>query len=352
MSARWYRPAALLAAGLVALVGGCASQRQTVITPVEGMPRELRKTTLPDYVIEAPDVLQVDLVAAVPKPPYRIQPLDTIGVRVPQSLTAPGTVEPINGAFPVELDGTVNLGPSYGAVPVARLTLPEARAAIEKFVGRIVQKPEAIVTLLQGRGVQQVRGPHLVRGDGTIGLGSYGSVRVVGLTVPQAKKAIEVYLSEFFLEPEISLDVTGFNSKVYYMVIDGGNAGTQVVRLPLTGNETVLDAMSQIGGLPAIGDPEKVWVARPSVEGCPDVTILPVDWACVTEYGDTRTNYQLMAGDRVFVKAYRMVSFGNRFGRVIAPIERILGFTLLGVGTVRQFDTNNNNGFGNVGGIR
>lgn len=343
MVARRTRLAVLVCA---AFVGGCASHRETCIFPIEGVPRELQKTLLPDYVIEAPDVLQVDLVAAVPKPPYRLQPLDSVSLRID------GTPEgaPIVGVFQVELDGTVNLGGSYGAVAVAGLTLPEAKAAINKSLALTIVKPETDIGLAQGRGVQQVRGPHLVRGDGTIGLGSYGSVRVVGLTIPAAKKAIEAYLSAYFQNPEISLDIVGFNSKVYYLCIDGGAAGTSVVRLPLTGNETVLDAFAQIGGLPVTGDPEKVWVARAKQDDSGDMNILPVDWCQVTEAGDARTNYQLMAGDRVFVKAYRAVTFANRFERAIAPVERVLGLTLLGNGTVRSFTNNNNGNNGGFGG--
>ncbi len=331
------------ACACVAAVSGCKHfNEKPVILPVEGVPRELQKSLLPDYVIEPPDVLQVDLVAAVPRPPYKFQPLDAASINVQNTPMS----EPIAGVYQVELDGTVNLGFSYPSVTVAGLTIPEAKAAVEKALAVKLKMAEATVSLAQGRGVQQVRGPHLVRGDGTIGLGTYGAVRVVGLTIPAAKKVIEDYLSTYFQNPEVSLDIVGFNSKVYYLCVDGGSAGTSVTRLPLTGNETVLDALSQIGGLPVTGDPEKVWVARPSLDGPGAMAILPVDWACVTETADARTNYQLMAGDRVFVKAYRAVSFANRFERAFAPVERLLGTVLLGAGTVRSFSNNNNNGGG------
>ena len=40
-----------------------------------------------------------------------------------------------------------------------------------------------------------------------------------------------------------------YNSKVYYVITEGAGAGDLVARLPITGNETVLDAISQINGL-------------------------------------------------------------------------------------------------------
>ena len=42
------------------------------------------------------------------------------------------------------------------------------------------------------------------------------------------------------------------NSKVYYIITDGAGSGEQVFRFPVTGSETVLDAISQIGGLPPV----------------------------------------------------------------------------------------------------
>jgi polysaccharide export outer membrane protein len=72
-----------------------------------------------------------------------------------------------------------------------------------------------------------------------------------------------------------------------------------VVRSPATGNETVLDAVAQIGGL-SKETARKVWVAR---RGPGEVEqILPVDWTDITQRGHTRTNYQLLPSDRVFVK--------------------------------------------------
>src|SRR5206468_3197923 len=119
---------------------------------------------------------------------------------------------------------------------------------------------EVSVGLAQSRAVQQIRGEHLVRPDGTIGLGVYGNVRVVGLTLSQAKETIEAHLSQFLQRPEVSVDVSGFNSSVYYVITDRPGQGELVVRLPVTGNETVLDAMAQIYGLPATASKKRIWL--------------------------------------------------------------------------------------------
>src|SRR6185369_14477460 len=131
-----------------------------------------------------------------------------------------------------------------------------------------------------------------------------------------------------------------------YVVLDGAGAGQTVVRLPITGNETVMDAISQVNGLTAVSSQDRIWISRPAPEGnCHQ--ILPVDWKSVVECADTATNYQVLPGDRVFVAAYPITAFDIRMARLLAPVERMFGIVLLGTSTARAFTNFNNNGFGN-----
>jgi polysaccharide export outer membrane protein len=336
------------AGGVAAGLAGCMTSHPPVPVSVPAdIPRELRKVSLPDYTLEPPDILQVDLIAAVPKPPYRVQPLDALAVRVPNALPD----APVAGVYPVGPDGTVDLGAAYGAADVRGLTLDEAKKRIAEQLAKTVKDPAVEVSLAQTRGVQQVRGPHLVRPDGTVGLGTYGPVRVVGMTLPEAKRAIEGHLKQYFQDPEVSVEVAGYNSKVYYVVYDGGGQGQQVARLPATGNETVLDAVGQLNGLTTVSDARRMWVSRPAPDG--GCQVLPVDWRAITEAGDTATNYQLLPGDRVFVSSYPLTRFDTRLARLLAPAERAFGFTLLGAGTVQQLQfRGNGNGVGGFGAFR
>jgi polysaccharide export outer membrane protein len=187
---------------------------------------------------------------------------------------------------------------------------------------------------------QPVRGQHLVRPDGTISLGIYGSVLVAGLTLEQARVAIaqQIGVRVKDLDPEnVNVDVLAYNSKVYYVITDGGGFGEQVVRLPITGNETVLDAISQIYGLPPVASKKHIWVARPicGPNGYHQ-EILPVNWCAITQHGSPETNYQILPGDRVYVKADRWITFDSRVSKILAPFERMLGITLLGSETVNS----------------
>jgi polysaccharide export outer membrane protein len=294
---------------------------------------------LPEYVVEPPDILLIDVLYAVPLPPYRIKSLDALLVRVPKAIEG----EPISAIFPVDPDGTINLGLSYGSPRVVGLTLAEAKIAIEKHLSGIIKDPRAEVAVAESRGLQQIRGQHLVRPDGSVSLGSYGSVVVTGLTLSAVKQAIEAHLSQFLQTPEVSVDVAAYNSKVFYVVYDGGGAGQQVYRLPITGNETVLDAVSQLNGLNAVSDQKRIWVARSSCGRCQE-QVLPVDWCAITAHGRCDTNYQLMPGDRLFVQSDGFVRADTRVARILAPFEKILGFTLLEASTVSTLQFRNNGG--------
>lgn len=87
---------------------------------------------------------------------------------------------------------------------------------------------------------------------------------MTGLTLDQAKAAIERHLSQYLQKPEVAVDVLAYNSKVYYIIFDGAGNGQQMTRLPITGNDTVLDAISQIYGLLPVADKHHIWVARPA----------------------------------------------------------------------------------------
>jgi polysaccharide export outer membrane protein len=321
---------------------GCAGSRPLAgPVPPDGMiqspsqlPRELNKANLPDYVIEPPDVLLINATRVVPLPPYRFGPLDTllIQLRVP----LPTGFEPVGGEYVVEPDGRVNLGVTYGTVSVDGLTAEEASAAIEKQLKMVIKDAAVSVSPLRTKPLQQIAGEHLVRPDGKVSLGTYGLVRVCGLTVTQARQAIEAHLRQYLKDPEVSVDVLAFNSKIYYVIMDLGGNGQQVYRLPVTGNETVLDAIGQVNGLSAVSSTHDIWVARPAPEECGGDQILPVDWRGVTARGETSTNYQLFPGDRVYVKANSLVTIDTFIARLLSPMERIFGFTLLGSGVVKD----------------
>ena len=148
--------------------------------------------------------------------------------------------------------------------------------------------------------VQPVTGQYLVGPDGTINLRKYGVVHIGGKTVADARIAIQNQLKQYLDSPNLSLDVVATNSKVYYVITQGPGLGNKVRRLPVTGNETVLDAISQIQGLSQASS-KRIWIARHAPHLPGGQQILPIDWDAITQGAQTATNYQILPGDRVYV---------------------------------------------------
>jgi len=287
----------LFAAALLALVGCFHPQHERfghapipansmshiAVPPPEAVPRELQKITLPPYVIEAPDQLLIEVL-------QRSKVTDENGKE--KTVTDRLPVQPISGPFMVRLDGTVGIG-FWGSVPVAGLTLDQAQEAIK---AHLRQQPT-----LKDLGTK------------------LESITVI-------------------------VDVLAYNSKKYYVIFDGGGYGEQVFPFPITGSETVLDALGNIYGLPDIASKRNIWVARRTPHPGQPWQILPVDWIGITQHGITYTNYQVMPGDRIYVKAQRIVTIDRVLARALSPVERLFGITLLGSSTVNQLKGTNTNG--------
>ncbi len=303
---------------------------------------------VPEYIIEPPDILTIDALRLLPKQPYALQPLDQLAVQIVSS-----TNEPIfQASVAIDPSGNLPLGPMFDSVPVQGKTVVEAREAIMKRVSETYADPMVSVDIVQLELLQQIAGEHLVRPDGTVSLGVYGQVRVAGLSIPQAAAAIESHLMQYLDAPKVAVDVFAFNSKFYYVISEGGGLGDQVTRFPCTGNETVLDAISNVEGLSAVSS-KTMWVARPGRNLQGGDQILPVDWQAVSKRGDVRTNYQILPGDRVFVAEDCMVAYDNQLAKKIAPVERVTGLVILMTNAVQRlvyFDRFNGNGGGGFGG--
>ena len=250
----------------LALVATMACGCQTVRTPEEkiaksNLPREFTKVTMPDYVVEPPDLLVVDVLEALP-----------------------------------------------------------------------------------GR---RIEGERLVKPDGKISLGFYGEVYVAGLTTDEVKEKIVLHLRKYLSDEALGLsqisddgetyeeiaprdtsrvfvDVTSYNSKFYYVQGDVAAPG----RMPITGNETVLDAINFAGGLISTANPQNIRLVRPAPPGACCEQVLPVNYAAIVNSGDPTTNYQLMPGDRLMVFRDPIVRFTIFVDRIAAPFQTALNSAL------------------------
>ena len=295
------------------------------------VPRELDMVSLPPYVIEPPDILMINAIKVVPKPPHKIEPFDGLLIRAVGVLPD----QPIADVFSVNPEGDVDLGPSYGKVKVVGLTVNEAEAAVQDHLSQLFHHVDVSISLGFSAGAQQIVGEHLVGPDGRVNLGTYGSVYVSGKTIDQARKEIEMQLSNYLEDPKVVVDVLAYNSKKYYVVTQGAGFGDNVQEAPITGNETVLDAIARIGGISQLSS-TKIWIARPAPNGIGCEQILPVNWVDISRGASTATNYQLMPGDRLFIAQDNLMAFDTWVSKITRPFERIFGFVSLGTATANR----------------
>ena len=347
------QPAILLVLSLaVAFSTGCHTlgtrnfELEQHVPPENRIPNEEFKTTLPRYVVEPPDILLIDALRVIPKAPYRLKPLDIVQIESENVLPD----YPITGEYQIDASGRVNLGSQYGKVTISGLTIDESETAIQDKLLELLVNPVTTVNLLETAGSQQIAGEHQVAPDGMVNLGTYGQVYVAGLTLEQVKDAIEKKLDEYLEAPEVIVDVSAYNSKFYYVISDGAGLGDQVVRLPINGGETVLDAISEIGGLGGQATKD-IWVARPSPDHGGYEQRLPVNWDAICKQGVTATNYQIFPGDRIYIRASELNRLDAMVARATAPVERIAGTMFLTTATVRNlggsFRDSNSGNLGN-----
>ena len=145
----------------------------------------------------------------------------------------------------------------------------------------------------------------------------------------QARAAIEEKLSEKLEKPEVVVDIFSYNSKKYYVITQGAGLGDNVSEAPITGNETVLDAIARLGGFSQLSS-TNVWIARPAPNGTGCEQILPVNWDEISRGACTATNYQLMPGDRLYIAENPMFRLDTVIANYTRPFERLFGWISLG----------------------
>ncbi len=217
-------------------------------------------------------------------------------------------------------------------------TVDEVKELVHRHLTNYFRDLEVTMSIEQVAAQQQVLGEHLVGPDGTVTLGTYGGVPVVGLTLAQAKTVIQHHLAQWFQTPEVSVDVFSYNSKVYYVITQGAGTGDRVMRFPITGNETVLDAIADVGGLEQVSS-KRIWIARPTP--VPEqVQVLPVSWEEITAQASPETNYQLLPGDRLFISEDKLIAFDNGMAKFLAPVYQIMRFATVGASTAGRLSGN------------
>jgi polysaccharide export outer membrane protein len=179
-------------------------------------------------------------------------------------------------------------------------------------------------------------GDQTVLADGTIELGTYGTLSVAGMTVPEVQQNVQSLISarEAMIlnrntagagimqasarpggpqtyghvvpisstDNSVSVRLVRQESTVFYVLGEVNAPGSY----PLVGNETVLDAIIAAGGVTTLANEHKIILSRPSASG-KGQEILPVCYQSIVQLGATSANYQIYPGDRIYVPSLSLM---------------------------------------------
>jgi polysaccharide export outer membrane protein len=167
----------------------------------------------------------------------------------PQTATAISVPEPPVNTSTARVNPTA--APASAAVPTAA---PRAiQASDEYLIGSgdtlqisVWKEPEASVPSV------------VVRPDGKVTMPLIKEVEVAGLTPRQAESAITERLGKFINEPNVTVVVAAITSKKIYLIGAVRKEGT----LPYTYGMTVMQALSEAGGLTDYAKRKKIYILR------------------------------------------------------------------------------------------
>ncbi|SMP69346.1 polysaccharide export outer membrane protein [Neorhodopirellula lusitana] len=164
----------------------------------------------------------------------------------------------------------------------------------------------------------RLQSDQVVQQDGSIELGDYGRVEVLGMTVQEIQQTVQTRVASRETEksqtrmamvshrnnitPEevvdygVNVRLVSNESDLFYVMGEVNAPGSY----PLVGTETVLDAVIAAGGLSDKANEHKIILTRPQPDGQKRL-ILPVCYKQILQLGDVSTNYQLMPGDRIYI---------------------------------------------------
>lgn len=199
----------------------------------------------------------------------------------------------------------------------ASVEIPEAIATMSHYTVGATDILE--ITVMRH---PEVSGQFVINNEGNIQYEFVGDLNVDGLTKDEVKKLLTEKLSEFIIDPEITVKIAGYNSKIIYVVGEVGRPG----KIYMEGDTmTVHEALVE-AGLPLLSAKTNAGrVITPSNTGNPIIRKVNVEK--LLYQGDLRENLVMQPGDTLYVPP----TFLAKTMRVIQPVAAPIG-TAAGAG--------------------
>lgn len=162
----------------------------------------------------------------------------------------------------------------------------------------------------------EVSGQYVINNEGSIQFEFVGDVNIAGKTKKEVADIVKELLSKYIISPEVTVKITGYNSKVVYVIGEVGAPGKIYMRGDTI---TVREALVQ-AGLPLLsGKTRQGRVITPSSDGKP--LHRRVDVEKLLYQGDLRENIVMQPGDTLYIPP----TFLAKALRVIQPVAAPIG---------------------------
>ena len=157
---------------------------------------------------------------------------------------------------------------------------------------------------------------YFINNEGKIQYEFVGDVVLAGLTKEQAAEMLSKSLATYIVNPQVTIKITQYNSKIVYVVGEVGVPGKIFMR----GDTITVREALLLAGLPLLSaNTSHASMFTPSNSG--KVERRDVDVASLLYKGDLRQDFVMKPGDTLYLPA----TFWAKAMRVITPITQPVG---------------------------
>jgi len=166
----------------------------------------------------------------------------------------------------------------------------------------------------------EVSGGYQLNNEGKIQYEFVGDIKIAGKTKKEVTKIIEDSLSKYIISPQVLVKITGYNSKVVYVIGEVGRPGKIFMRGDTI---TVREALVQ-AALPLLSaKAAKSFLITPSSDGSPAQKRVNVH--NLLYKGDLRENLVMKPGDTLYIPPTVMAKAMRVIQPVASPINTAAG---------------------------
>lgn len=232
------------------------------------LPKELNKQTLPNYVVEPGDTLLIE------------------PVKFDSTIRLPGDQV-------VKPDGYISLG-EFGRYFATNKTIDQIQVEVQSIINEQLRRNlETAYEIERRERESTVPSSNLDPNPNRTQLSD------LPLETAQDREALvqlNQRIQDAIKKNQVAARLINWDSKKFYVLGEVNSPGSFV----FSGNQTILDAIIEAGGINSRANKHQIIISRPST--CSDCrVVMKVCYDQIVQLGNASTNYQLQPGDRVFV---------------------------------------------------